>query len=515
MKKTCLWHAFRPLLRDRGGNFATITAVIAVPLMLSVGLGVDASRYMSAAQHGQELADIVALSAASSSERDSEKLRQLAENFLNANKSGRHVADIHIAKFEATTELLQVQLNGTFEVTFMGLAGYDRMPFSVSAFAERAMSAGAVEVALVLDNTDSMNQDNKIGALKTAASNLANELLKEKDANVRVSLVPYGELINVGTQHRNAPWISVPENYDKVVTTEVAAVEAKEGYWKDGYKNGACLEWKTTPAKEVEKDGVWVDVPASTTCAKYEQIYVGKVWVKPVEAKPATTKTTTTAYRWYGCVGSRVSASKLVLEDGKDSIKYPGFVDVRQYCLTEILPLTDDRAAVDKAIKGMITSRPSYTPQTYIPGGMMWGINVLSPQAPFTEGAAFDAENVKPRKVIVLMTDGLNTRRVNLTGTLNLDYPVKGGAQIGNTNTANATQRVLTNTDTLTLCKYAKAQKIEIFTVAFAVEDAAAKTMLQACATDAQHYYDASDASKLLAAFGGIAQSLRVVRLTH
>src|SRR5690606_36189031 len=113
---------------------------------------------------------------------------------------------------------------------------------------------------------------------------------------------------------------------------------------------------------------------------------------------------------------------------------------------------------------------------------MMWGINVLSKSERFNEGLDYDAGNSKPRKVIVLMTDGLNTRRVNITGTLNFDY-LKGGALLGDTNTANATQRASTNVDTTALCDYAKSKNIEISSVAFMVDDAAAKTMLQDCAT--------------------------------
>jgi len=51
--------------------------------------------------------------------------------------------------------------------------------------------------------------------------------------------------------------------------------------------------------------------------------------------------------------------------------------------------------------------------------------------------------------------------------------------------------------------------------VAFMVDDAAAKTMLETCATDSEHYFDASDPDKLLAAFSGIAQSLSQVRLAR
>jgi hypothetical protein len=58
-----------------------------------------------------------------------------------------------------------------------------------------------------------------------------------------------------------------------------------------------------------------------------------------------------------------------------------------------------------------------------------------------------------------------------------------------------------------------KKQNIEIYTVAFMVDDETAKTMLESCATDKNHYFDASDTSKLLEAFTAISKSLRVVRL--
>lgn len=103
------------------------------------------------------------------------------------------------------------------------------------------------------------------------------------------------------------------------------------------------------------------------------------------------------------------------------------------------------------------------------------------------------------------MTDGLNSRSVQKTG-----------ANAGFYNTANTPeQQAPVNTDTETVCTYAKSKKIEVFSIAFMVDDGAGKTMLQNCATDANHYYDASDSSKLLAAFSGIAQSLSQVRLAR
>ncbi|MGB6118808.1 MAG: TadE/TadG family type IV pilus assembly protein [Mesorhizobium sp.] len=499
----------RRFIRSRSGNFAILTSVLSIPLILAMGLAVDYSRYLDAKRHMQDVADATSLALAGSQERDEAAMRVDAQRFVDSNFDDASIDQMVIAGLDITENDVTVKLDGYVHTTFMAIAGHDKMPVAAESLAIRAVT-GSVEVALVLDNTDSMNEDNKIGTLKTAAGNLVKELFKNKDAKVRIALVPYAEQINVGMANRNKSWLSVPNDYDKVVVTEVPA---KEGYWTQPMKNTSeCETWQEAGSKQVEKDGIWYTETWDRRCTKYKQVPNGpEKWVAPV---PAKTTTTTTKYRWFGCVGSRVNNKLLVLNDQNPTIKYPGYVNTSQKCLTEVLPLSENEATVQSAVTGMITSRSGYTPQTYIPGGMMWGINVLSNTAPYEEGLAYDPDNKSPRKVIVLMTDGLNTRRVNVTGTANMDY-LNGGALIGDTNSANANQRIATNTDTTTLCNYAKENKIEIFTVAFQVDDGAAKTMLEGCATSKEHYYDASDPAKLLAAFSGIAQSLSVVRLAR
>jgi hypothetical protein len=153
----------------------------------------------------------------------------------------------------------------------------------------------------------------------------------------------------------------------------------------------------------------------------------------------------------------------------------------------------------------MTTSSPGYPANTYIPGGLIWGVNMLSPTAPLTEGAAYDPKNTNPRKVIVLMTDGLNSRMVVKNGSN------KGGYQ----NISNKDQTAQVNKDTGTACNYAKSKEVEIFSIAFMVNDVDVKAMLQNCATDAQHYYDATNSATLAEAFAGIGQSLTNVRLAR
>lgn len=171
------------------------------------------------------------------------------------------------------------------------------------------------------------------------------------------------------------------------------------------------------------------------------------------------------------------------------------------------MPLTNDQNALLAAIGGMVVSVGSYRPYTYIPSGLIWGFNLLSPGEPFAGAEGFDAANAKPRKVAVLMTDGENTLRINHGDGRHVRF--SGSA------TQQANQLAATNQDSLSICENMKAREIEVFTVAFMVTDSDARRLMERCATDPSHYFNATDANELFTAFSDIARSLRVVRLTR
>lgn len=99
----------------------------------------------------------------------------------------------------------------------------------------------------------------------------------------------------------------------------------------------------------------------------------------------------------------------------------------------------------------------------YIPAGLMWGWRVLSPTGPFADGAPVTGAN-RARKVLVLMTDGENTR--------SLDAPYHWGSSKSDADTLLST-----------LCTKVKSASIEIYTVAFEVTDNQTRNMLRNCAT--------------------------------
>lgn len=482
-------------LSDRSGNFAIMGAVLSIPLILGAGVAVDFARYSASNRHLQEITDIAALTMASSKELDIAKLRKIAEDSIESNRDPNRVSNVTIADLKATADDVDLQLQGDIPATFMGIAGYDRLISRTSALAERAVR-GNVEVALILDNTWSMSETDakgvsKIQALKTAAEKLVDELIQVDDGIVRIGVVPYADYVNVGTENRGASWLDVGEDY-----TTTPAPRTCE--WKD-VTSTVCdrySEWTmcTRTVDGVQEEYRCRSCEVSRSVTEYKEVCTGGG--------------SGTAYKWYGCVGSR-RTSDTRLHDNNTSVRYPGYLETSYKCPNPIVPLTSKKATLKTAINDMVINRngTSYRPLTYIPAGLIWGLNVLAPGHPFNDSEAYDDRNLKPRKVAVLMTDGVNTLRfVSSTGR----HSAPSGTAVN-----QQTQLNQTNNDTKAICDYMKTKNIEIFSVAFMVDDATAKAVLEYCATDSSHYYDATDSASLLAAFSGIGASLRVVRLAR
>ena len=482
--------------KNESGATITIFAFSAVVLICLAGVVVDYGRLTKAHASLQAATDAAALAAARLPSKDTTAMRTAATNFFAANTTSIHGTNIEITNFtfQAGTGTVTVETSGVLDTSLMSIAGFKTMAFGAKSAAVKEVT-GTVEMALVLDNTWSMSEsaggsDSKITVLKAAAKSLITTLLTDNAASVRIGIVPFADYVNVGMGNRNQSWISVPA--DK---TEVEQIPPVDPVCSTVSTKDVCT--KGTPKTCTSTtDGVVTTYDCTPNVCT-------KVPVTPYQSctkgKPASTKTTVT--KWYGCVYTRNSGSTLLLPDQSPSTPYKGFITTTQTCLNPIVPLTNNRTTLTAAIDGLVINIGSYKPATFIPDGMVWGVNILSPAAPFSEGAAYDAANKMPRKALVLMTDGANTRVFK-----NSD---------GSHSDLGSTAPTKVNSDTSKVCTEAKAKNIEVFTVAFAVTDTAAKTMLQGCATDAAHYYDATNSAALAAAFQAIGQSLTSLRLSQ
>ena len=485
---------FLNFLSNQSGQFAVLSAVLSLPLLLAAGVAVDFTRYSSSSKHLQELNDIAALALAGSKEQNEEKLREMAMVAIEANIEPDRVMNVSITDLKASADDIDISLKGDIPATFMAIAGYNQLVSRTTALAQRAVT-GRVEVSLVLDNTWSMSEADangitKIAALKAAANRLVDDLLTDESGLVKIALVPYADYVNVGTKNRKASWIEVPDDYNTPAKEKVCVT-----------KDTKQVCQKTAPKKTCTRivDGVSENYQCGGGCTSYKT-------VKVAPYQSCSGGGSGTDYSWYGCVGSRRNSDNR-LSDKNRSDRYPGFVDNKYRCPNPIVPLSSKKQDLRQAIDDMVINRGSwYKPQTYIPAGMIWGLNVLSPDGPLGAGDSYDDKNRKPRKVAILMTDGENTLQFNKNGK---HVPIGGTAQ-------KILDLVLgVNKDTRTICDNMKAKKIEIFTIAFMVDDANAKSMLESCASDKEHYFDASDSEGLSAAFSGISASLRVVRLAR
>jgi hypothetical protein len=163
----------------------------------------------------------------------------------------------------------------------------------------------------------------------------------------------------------------------------------------------------------------------------------------------------------------------------------------------------------------IITAIDALTPKgsTVIPAGLVWGWRAISPTAPYTEGAAYNDE--KYVKAIVLLTDGENNVNPATNSVGKSSYNAFGYAKnghLGNVNGSNANATL--DAKTLTVCSAIKGKDIRLYTIGFQVSTAS-QTLLQACATQPDMFYNSPNNSQLAAIFQDIAQGLSELRIAQ
>lgn len=456
-----------------------ISAICAVPLALAVGVAVDLAHQNSVHDHVQDGLDAAILAAASSRAESEAEIEQTIRDYLTANLVDVDLVNDYNLTIEIDERRINAAIAGQTPTFFTSLVGQSRLPINVQAAAVRG-GGEAIELVLVVDNTWSMSASaggglTRIMALRQAARALVDEIMID-DAEVRVGLVPYADYVNVGTALRSSSWLNVPADYS-VTSPRICQILTTRRVCTGGVRGTRTVLVDGIPTPQP----YWV-VPQTCqdeTVAPYESCSGGG----------------TTTYRWQGCVASR-NTGMLRRTDESPSIRYPGFLATSQTCLNPIIPLTDNRSTITGGIDSLIINIGSYRPETYIPSGLIWGVNVLSPAAPYTQGAPYGDD---VRKIIVLMTDGSNT----------LQYRASDGRHISAPNSTNA------DNDAEAICDYAKSQGIQIYTVGLAVPSGPPRDLMRHCASSEANAFDASDASELIEAFRGIARSINAVRLVE
>src|SRR5665647_3020626 len=181
-------------------NIAVIFAIACVPLISFVGAAIDYSRANSARSSMQAALDSAALMVSkdlASGVITTSQISTKAQAYFTALYTNTDAQSVSVsATYTANSSMgSTVQLSGSGSVAtdFLKVAGFPNL--GIGATSTAAWGNVRMRVA--------MAQDGKIGALRTAASNLIDQLsaLAKTDGDVYISVVPFAKDVNIGASN--------------------------------------------------------------------------------------------------------------------------------------------------------------------------------------------------------------------------------------------------------------------------------------------------------------------------
>ena len=436
-------HRPRGWLRDTRGVVAIVFALALLPLAIGAGMAVDLSRAYIVKSRLNYALDAAGLAVGSSSGTQ-EELQTILESYFYANYP---VTKIGVpAQPSMSIVDNEIRLSATAEVNtlIMSVIGVNNIEVAVDTVIVRETKN--LEIALVLDNTGSMG-GLKMMTLREASTEMVNTLFDSVSGTsvVKFAVVPFASAVNIGSGNVGLLDASYdPANFSPDV-------------WR------GCVEARPHPADV--RDTAIFDPD-------------GGAWAPYLWPSNSTNL-------WPTVRGSR------------GQIRGPN-----KDCPVSLLPLTDVRDDVIAKINALDARG-----FTMLNVGAMWGWRVLSPGAPFTEGAAYSEPDTV--KVGIIMTDGENTISSNCD-----NYSAYGSlcdGRLGTTSDPVAARNEL-DSRLLEVCSGMKGLGITFYTITFQVTDPATITLMQNCAS-AGKYFDSPDVDGLGRVFNAIGAELSNLRI--
>ena len=451
--------------------------------MAVAGLSFDAANIFKARAAMQAAADGAALAVSADNTTANARVAELAKRYMGANALPASVVQVGAvtAYYNSAAKTVTVTVTGTAQTSFMALLGVSTVDVSVSSKAKRG-EYGPLDLVLALDVTGSMKEKidgvEKIATLKTAATSLIDTVMTT--SNARVGIVPFANYVQLGTSYRGADWLSV----DPDISEPWCA-------WSGGASYGNC-QYEDYPCTI---DGVALTCKRPINCT----------WAK--DTTVPEWKCGVSEYKWNGCVVSRMLNGEYLATIARPtSPRYAGRVakasmlppnaDAFGCSMMAITNLTNVKSDALKAFGWFYPYG-----ETFIPDGLIWSWNMLTAEAPLESARSYqEMEAIGGQKVLVLMTDGFNTRYAGKDGW---HFPIAGDR----TNQAKA------DNATRDICSRMKAEGITVYTVAFGVSDSGIKAILRDCASSPSKFFDAANTSALNSSFSKIGAELQRVRL--
>ena len=225
---TLIWR-FLGRRTGRAGSVIPIVALSGFVIIGFTGLAIDGSRLLLMHSKLQTSLDAAGLSSAAkmtTSAVDSEIDKFLKVNFGQAYVDATLLS--HSSTLSADEKTLTVKASAKAPTTFMQIFGIPTM--TVDASTEITRATGGLELALVLDVTGSMRDNNKLGSLKSAAKDLLQIVFGDNSTveNLHVGIVPFTQTVNVGASRTNWLTGTVPRNWSGCVEMRHGGIDATD-----------------------------------------------------------------------------------------------------------------------------------------------------------------------------------------------------------------------------------------------------------------------------------------------
>jgi len=472
----------KKFVSNEDGNISMMFSLGAVMLVTGMAVAIDYSNMIRLKASLQSQVDASVLAAATADltldgnngENENQELRirrAAAFSVIEANGFDRSDMDPEFTMIDGTVTVKAEMSYTPFFGRFLG-----KEEVKISAFAESGLGEmQAVEIALVLDNTDSMLGDGKMTALKAGAVNLV-KAIEESGSGSEIALVPFSRYVRLDESLWDAPWLEKPEEFDTTVTWQQAT-----------HTGGTCHREMRTRTRDGFEEEYETEVCENQTTT-YEEMS---------EVRES---------RFDGCIGTRLPPFSEL--DDSYSTKIPGLLkfiprqhfgtnrNLTSFCPRAIQGLSTDYDALEFEINELYA-----TDVTYLPSGLIWGQRVLSPGVPFDNVVS----EMPKRKIMVLMTDGKNTSKISTSQAAQDYYFAPPYLEYVTENDGYSPEA---NQVTARLCETIKAENIEIITIAFQVNDIETKNLLQNCASEPSKAYTAENNQALIDTFESISESL-------
>lgn len=220
-------------LRDSSGNFGMMMGLMAFPIIGSMALAVDYSNLMKDTTAAQASLDAAALAAAKeyssggltgeTEEETNANIQSYANDYFLANlPDGIDPDDVDMVAVVDKETKTDVQ-GASYEERSIGLTadieydtflaktvGHDKLVPQITA--QVAVGNITVELALVMDNSGSMGSNSRLTTAKTTSKDMVDNLFaaganSNKPDPIKISLVPFAAMVNVGTDNKKKNWM--------------------------------------------------------------------------------------------------------------------------------------------------------------------------------------------------------------------------------------------------------------------------------------------------------------------